>query len=71
MKKLGENLRKYRIEQGLTQKRVAKAISLDRTTYTKYENGTTEPSLATVLMLCRLLNASPNQLFGWDEEDET
>ena len=71
MKIFAENLRKYRTEQGLTQQKVAQAICVDRTTYTKYERGTTEPSLATVLMLCRLLNASPNQLFGWDEEDET
>ena len=71
MKIFAENLRKYRTEQGLIQKKVAQAICVDRTTYTKYEMGTTEPSLATFLTLCQILNASPNQLFGWDEEGET
>lgn len=69
MKIFAENLRKYRTEQGLTQKKVAQAICVDRTTYTKYENGVTVPAMDTFLLLCRALQASPNQLFGWDVEE--
>ena len=67
MNTFAANLRKIRKEQGLTQDRVAKAICIDRTTYCKYENGVTVPPLDMFLLLCRVLQVTPNQLFGWNE----
>ena len=69
MKTFAENLRNIRKERGLTQDRVAKIICIDRTTFCKYETGVTVPAMDTFLLLCRALQASPNQLLGWDVEE--
>lgn len=37
-------MRYYRIQCGLTQQQVADALKINRTTYTKYETGVSEPS---------------------------
>jgi DNA-binding XRE family transcriptional regulator len=37
-------MRYYRIQCGLTQQQVADALNINRTTYTKYETGVSEPS---------------------------
>ena len=42
---LGSNLSYYRKIAGLTQQQVAELLNLNRTTYTKYETGASEPSV--------------------------
>ena len=68
MKTFAENLRRYRKVCGLTQAQVARRIQVDRTTYTKYESGAVEPSIATLRTLCDVLQVTPNDLFGWESE---
>lgn len=41
---VGLRMRYYRIQCGLTQQQVADALNINRTTYTKYETGVSEPS---------------------------
>lgn len=41
---VGLRMRYYRIQCGLTQQQVADALKINRTTYTKYETGVSEPS---------------------------
>ena len=68
MKMVAENLRRYRKALDLTQAQVAQRIQVDRTTYTKYESGAVEPSIATLRTLCNVLQVTPNDLFGWESE---
>lgn len=68
MEKLAENLKRIRQERGMTQAQVAKRIPVDRTTYTKYENGIAEPHLGNLVKLCDVLQVSPNELLGWESE---
>ena len=42
---IGNQIRKYRIEKGLTQKEMAKLIGIPYSTYSNYENNNREPSL--------------------------
>ena len=60
---LGENLRKYRKENGYTQKDLADYLDVDRTTYVKYET-TRIPDLETVIKLAALHGVSVDMLLG-------
>lgn len=53
---IGETIRQYRKQRGLTQKQLAKEIGLTASTITKYENNTLEPSFETMMKICEVLN---------------
>ena len=61
---LGYDLRKRRIQAGRTQQWMADRLSIHRTTYTKYERGQVEPSLATLCRLADVLDCTTDDLLG-------
>lgn len=61
-KEFGESLRFFRKQNELTQKQVAEALHIDRSTYAYYERGTTEPSLITVGKLAKVFNVPVSEL---------
>ena len=64
MSRIGENMRKRRMELGLTQARMAQLLIIHRTTYTKYELGYVEPPLDTLCHIADLLTCSTDYLLG-------
>jgi len=58
------NLKKLRKERGLSQAWVAKELGLSRTTYTKYENGVHDPSVATLIKMARLFEVPVDEVVG-------
>lgn len=61
---LARNLRKIRIHKNLTQRYIAEKLNLDRSTYSYYELGETQPSLEKLVELSKLLEVSADQLLG-------
>ena len=59
---ISRKLRQYRESCGLSQKQVAQALSLSRSTYTKYETGETEPNLLTLVRIAAIYRVSPVEL---------
>ncbi len=59
---INENLKKLREEKEFTQKYVADYLNVDRSTYTYYETGKTEPSLTTLAKLCELFEVDFNTI---------
>ncbi len=55
---LGQRLKRLRTDNSFTQKHVADALNIDRSTYTYYERGKTEPNHATTIKLARIFNVS-------------
>ena len=55
---IGPLLKTYRKNCSLTQQQVADALNINRTTYTYYESGKTEPSIETLHKLCRIFGIS-------------
>lgn len=53
-------LRQCRENAGLTQKQVADALSVERSTYAYYETGTTHPSGSMIIKLARIFNIPYN-----------
>lgn len=61
-----ERLQSARKEKGFTQKQVADAIGVAKSTYNGYENGSREPDLFKIKKLIELLGVSSSWLLGLD-----
>ena len=61
---VGESLKRVRKEHNFKQKEVAEAIGVDRSTYSFYEIGRTNPSLETLCTLAKIYNVTIGYLIG-------
>ena len=62
--KFSNELRRLRIQSGLTQQAVADALHVNRATYTYYETGTTTPSVERLGKIAEILGVSELHLAG-------
>ena len=58
----GNTLRELRNKKGYTQAQVAKLLGVDRTTYTKYETGQTEPDIGPLKQIAKLFDVDYNTI---------
>lgn len=63
-----EKLKELRIEKKFSQKDVAQSLGIDRTTYTKYETGKSEPDFETIKKLADFFGVSIDSLLGRDKK---
>lgn len=68
--KIGENVRKIRMEKGLTQERLAEEAELSLTSVQKMETGQSGARLETLIRIALVLGASLDILTGITEKDE-
>lgn len=61
-KELGQLIKKKRIEKGLSQEELAKAIESNRMTVHKWENGQTKPQKSKIDKLCEILAVDYDRL---------
>ena len=67
---LGQNIRKYRLEKGWSQKQLSDAVDIDRADISKYENGTKgEMGFKTLKKFAAALEVSTDDLLA--EKDKT
>lgn len=66
-KNVGLRLKKYRDVCGLTQDEVASVLNINRTTYTKYETGVSEPSHDLLSRIVSLFGTDFNSVLGGEE----
>ncbi len=64
---VGDNMRAARKLKKLTQQKVADHWGMKQTQYSRYERGIYELDYERIVSLCKLLDLSPNELFGFDE----
>lgn len=67
MQTIGENIRKFRNERHLSQKRLAELTGLNEVTIRSYEANKYRPKYENVLKLASALNIQPHQLIHYDE----
>ena len=67
-KALGNMLKKCREHCDLTQKQIAVPLNIDRSTYSNYERGITEPDYDTLVKLARIFNVNPGDLIVEDSK---
>ncbi len=65
---LGGILREKRLQKGLSQRDLAALTDLERSTIAYIERGARQPSLSTLLELCRALGLFPSDLLHELEE---
>ncbi|MFA5080050.1 MAG: helix-turn-helix transcriptional regulator [Candidatus Paceibacterota bacterium] len=61
-KKLGENIKRIRIEKNITQLEIAKKIGVDKSFISNIENAKTNPTLSTITSLSKALGVLTNEL---------
>lgn len=66
-KLVGENLKQARRSRGLTQKQLAGELGKYQSDYSEYETGRVQLDYEKIVYLCRRLDITPNELFGFDE----
>lgn len=64
---LQKMLRNVRVSCGFSQRQVAEALHINRSTYTYYENGKTSPDVRTLRALATLYNV-PAEIFMFPEK---
>ncbi len=68
---VGESLRKIRKSHKLTQQDIANVLGVDRTTYTLYETGGSNPSIETLVKLSVVYNATIGYIIGKEEKSNS
>ena len=63
---MGRNLAYFRKLAGLTQQQVAEKLNLNRTTYTKYETGASEPSIEILKQIAVILKVDVASILADD-----
>lgn len=67
----GERLKSLRISKGISQRDVANYLGIDRTTYLKYENGSSNPNISRLAKLANFFGTTPDYLLGEDNEQSS
>ncbi len=65
-----QRLRVIRKENNLTQKQTAEAIGTSEQNYQRYERGSQQPTLPTLIALADLFDVSLDYLVGRSDEPE-
>lgn len=63
---IGKNLKRARLDKGITQKEIAAELGKYQPDYSAYETGKIELDYAKIVYLCKRFNITPNDLFGFD-----
>ena len=65
---IATKLLEMRIAKGVTQDEVANALSVSNKTISKWENGTSSPSLSMLVSLAKYYNVSTDTLLGLEDK---
>lgn len=65
-KLVGERLKKARIDKGLTQKQIATELKKYQSDYSDYETGKIQLDYEKIVYLCKRLDITPDDLFGFN-----
>ena len=63
---VGENLKVARKAKGITQKQIAQELNKYQSDYSEYETGRVQLDYEKIVYLCKRLDVTPNELFGFD-----
>ena len=67
---IGNRIRKYRKDRGLTQEQLADMINVSKGRISNWEQGINRPDADVLADICRALNVSPSELLDVHLSDE-
>lgn len=68
--KIGENIKRLRINKGMTQEQLAELMNLSSAAVSKWESSNTYPDITTLMPLARIFDVSIDELMGYDAARE-
>lgn len=69
LQRLGENLRKYRLESNLTQEQLAELVGIHPTYVGKLESGKNNPSVKMLYKITRAMNINLCDIFDFEKNN--
>ena len=69
MNQIGQRIKQFRKQNGLTQERLAEYLGVTDKAVSKWECGLTAPDLALIIPLARILHVSADELLGGKKEE--
>ncbi|MBQ9131643.1 MAG: helix-turn-helix transcriptional regulator [Clostridia bacterium] len=69
MNQIGQRIKQFRKQNGLTQERLAEYLGVTDKAVSKWECGLTAPDLALIMPLARILHVSADELLGGKKEE--
>ncbi|MBR4050771.1 MAG: helix-turn-helix domain-containing protein [Clostridia bacterium] len=63
-----QNLSALRKSKNLSQEEIADRLGVSRQAISKWENGQALPETANIMKLCEILEVTPNELLGYEEQ---
>lgn len=66
---LNRNIKNFREFKGMSQEELAKIVGKTKNVISNWERGDNSPDVDRIEMLCRALDVTPNQLFGWEPHE--
>lgn len=66
---LGDNIRKYRKENNISQEKLAEELGVTRQSISLWENNQTQPSLENIVALAKIFKISTDELLLSTNED--
>lgn len=67
---INENIKNFRTFRGIKQQDLADLLGRSKSVISNWERGENSPDLDSCEKLCKILNVTPNQLFGWEKNLE-
>ena len=64
---VAENLKAARKAKGLTQTQLAAELKKYQSDYSEYETGKIQRDYEKIVYICKRLDITPNDLFGFDD----
>ena len=68
--KFSERLKELRVEMGLTQESLSKALNYTQSNICEWERGAVEPKLSAILCIAKFFHVSVDFLIGMSEDPE-
>ena len=68
MNKFAQRLKELRLEHGMTQQYIANLLNIKQQSYIRYEYGTGEPSLNTLMKLAQIFEVTTDYLLGISDD---
>ncbi len=67
MKIIAKRIKELREEKGLSQKELAKELSVTQTTISKWEQDIRNPDIYTIVKMCKFFNVSADYFLGLED----
>ena len=70
MSDLNENIKNFRTFRGINQETLATLLGKTKGVISNWERGANSPDPDSIENLCKYLDVTPNQIFGWERNPE-